>query len=99
MFGSKNHRKYWSGAFPALLSQPIGVRRMKITINGMEINAQAGVTILEAAEQAEIYIRTGDSEPSSSTTQRPNWKVLNLRCVPVIRKFRKECLSAQILRC
>ena len=31
---------------------------MKITINGMEINAQAGVTILEAAEQAEIYIPT-----------------------------------------
>jgi formate dehydrogenase major subunit len=31
---------------------------MKIKINGMEITAQEGITILEAAEQAEIYIPT-----------------------------------------
>ena len=31
---------------------------MKITINGMEITAHEGITILEAAERAEIYIPT-----------------------------------------
>ena len=31
---------------------------MKISMNGMEIIAQEGITILEAAEQAEIYIPT-----------------------------------------
>ena len=31
---------------------------MKITINGMEIIALEGITILEAAERAEIYIPT-----------------------------------------
>jgi formate dehydrogenase major subunit len=31
---------------------------MKISINGMEITAQQGITILEAAERAEIYIPT-----------------------------------------
>jgi len=31
---------------------------MKISINGMEITAQEGITILEAAERAEIYIPT-----------------------------------------
>jgi len=36
----------------------IGERRMKISINGMEITAQESITILEAAERAEIYIPT-----------------------------------------
>ena len=31
---------------------------MKISINGMEITAQESITILEAAEQAGIYIPT-----------------------------------------
>ena len=31
---------------------------MKITINGKEITARENITILEAAEQAEIYIPT-----------------------------------------
>jgi formate dehydrogenase major subunit len=36
----------------------IGAKTMKITINGMEISAQESITILEAAERAEIYIPT-----------------------------------------
>ena len=32
--------------------------KMKIAINGMEITAQESITILEAAERAEIYIPT-----------------------------------------
>src|SRR5210317_1039292 len=31
---------------------------MKISINGVEISAREGITILEAAEQADIYIPT-----------------------------------------
>ena len=44
---------------------------MKISINGMEITAQESITILEAAERAEICIFPPDMAESGNIDFRP----------------------------